>query len=138
MQEGILSLMQMAKTAAAREKFSRAGLPYIAVLTHPTMGGVTASFAGHADITYAEPGALVGFAGPRVIEQAIRQKLPKGFQRSEFLLRHGMVDGVVPRSELRDRVALTLDYLMQSSRRAHEGGTGAHGAGSGAHEGGEA
>lgn len=121
MQEGILSLMQMAKTAAAREKFSRARLPYIAVLTHPTMGGVTASFAGLADITYAEPGALAGFAGPRVIEQAIRQKLPKGFQRSEFLLRHGMVDGVVPRSELRDRVALTLDYLMQPSRRAHEG-----------------
>ncbi|MBS3973275.1 MAG: acetyl-CoA carboxylase carboxyltransferase subunit beta [Actinobacteria bacterium] len=114
MQEGMLSLMQMAKTAAAIERFSREGLPYIAVLTHPTMGGVTASFAGLADVTYAEPGALVGFAGPRVIEQSIRQKLPKGFQRSEFLLRHGMIDGVVPRSELRDRVALTLGYLMHS------------------------
>lgn len=121
MQEGMLSLMQMAKTAAARERFAREGLPYIALLTHPTMGGVTASFAGLSDIAYAEPGALVGFAGPRVIEQTIRQKLPKGFQRAEFMMRHGMVDDVVSRHELRERVALTLGYLMPATVSAGEG-----------------
>lgn len=122
MQEGMLSLMQMAKTSAAAAKLSARGLPYVSILTNPTMGGVTASFATLADVMYAEPGALVGFAGPRVIEQTIRQKLPKGFQSAEFLLEHGMVDAVVPRSELRDRVALTLDYL--ASNTASQPGVG--------------
>ena len=99
MQEGILSLMQMAKTSAAIKKHSDAGLLYVAVLTNPTTGGVTASFAMEGDITLAEPGALVGFAGPRVIEQTIHQKLPEGFQRSEFLQTHGFVDAVVERKE---------------------------------------
>ena len=102
MQEGMLSLLQMAKTSAAVKRFSNEGLLYISVLTHPTTGGVTASFATLADIIMAEPGATVGFAGARVIEQTIRQKLPSGFQKSEFLLEHGMVDLVVPRSELKD------------------------------------
>ena len=102
MQEGILSLMQMAKTAAALERFSRKGGFYISVLTHPTTGGVTASFASLGDILLAEPGALIGFAGPRVIEQTIGQKLPEGFQRAEYLLEHGFLDAVVPRDRLRD------------------------------------
>jgi len=102
MQEGMLSLLQMAKTSAAVKRFSNEGLLYISVLTHPTTRGVTASFATLADIIIAEPGATVGFAGARVIEQTIRQKLPSGFQKSEFLLEHGMVDLVVPRSELKD------------------------------------
>ena len=101
MQEGILSLMQMAKTSGAVQRHSDAGLLYIAVLTDPTTGGVTASFAMEADITLAEPGALVAFAGPRVIEQTIHKKLPAGFQRSEFLLEHGFVDRIVPRQEQR-------------------------------------
>lgn len=101
MQEGILSLMQMAKTAEAVSRFQDAGGLYIACLTHPTTGGVTASFASLADITLAEPGALIGFAGPRVIEQTIGQTLPEGFQRSEYLLEHGFLDAVVPRAELR-------------------------------------
>ena len=101
MQEGILSLMQMAKTSGAVQRQSDAGLLYIAVLTDPTTGGVTASFAMEADITLAEPGALVAFAGPRVIEQTIHKKLPQGFQRSEFLLEHGFVDRIVPRQEQR-------------------------------------
>ena len=95
MQEGIVSLMQMAKTSAAIQKHSRAGLLYISVLTHPTMGGVTASFAMLGDVVLAEPQALIGFAGPRVIAQTIGQKLPEGFQRAEFLLEHGMLDGIV-------------------------------------------
>lgn len=98
MQEGIISLMQMAKTSAALKKHSNAGLLYVSVLTDPTTGGVTASFAMLGDIIIAEPGALVGFAGPRVIEQTIGQKLPKGFQRSEFLLEHGLIDAIVERS----------------------------------------
>lgn len=117
MQEGMLSLMQMAKTAAVANRLSHERLPYISVLTNPTLGGVTASFAVLADIIYAEPKALIGFAGPRVIEQTIRQKLPKGFQSAEFLLEHGMVDGVVARADLRERIALTLDYLMPTSAK---------------------
>lgn len=105
MQEGILSLMQMAKTSAAVKRHSEAGLLYVSVLTDPTTGGVTASFAMLGDIILAEPGALIGFAGPRVIEQTIRQKLPKGFQRSEFLLEHGFVDAIVPREQMRERLA---------------------------------
>ena len=101
MQEGIISLMQMAKTAAALRKHDEAGLLYITVLTDPTTGGVTASFAMLGDVILAEPGALVGFAGPRVIEQTIGQKLPEGFQKSEFLLEHGFVDKIVERKNLR-------------------------------------
>lgn len=111
MQEGMLSLMQMAKTAAAAARLSASGVPYISVLTNPTTGGVTASFATLADVILAEPGALIGFAGPRLVEQTIRQGLPKGFQTSEFMLKHGMVDEVVDRRELRDRIALVLSYL---------------------------
>ena len=108
MQEGILSLMQMAKTSGAVKRHGDAGLLYIAVLTDPTTGGVTASFAMEADITLAEPGALVAFAGPRVIEQTTRQKLPEGFQRSEFLLEHGFVDLIVDRREQRDTIIQLL------------------------------
>ncbi len=113
MQEGMLSLMQMAKTSAAARRLAEARVPYISVLTNPTMGGVTASFAVLADVILAEPGALIGFAGPRVIEQTIKQHLPKGFQSSEFLLDHGMVDDVVPRGQLPARVSLLLDYLTE-------------------------
>jgi len=102
MQEGMVSLLQMAKTSAAVERFSKSGLLYVSVLTHPTTGGVTASFATLADIVLAEPGATIGFAGARVIEQTIRQKLPAGFQKSEFLLDHGMIDLIVTREELKE------------------------------------
>ena len=112
MQEGILSLMQMAKTASALALLSEARLPYIAILTDPTTGGVTASYAMLGDITIAEPRALIGFAGPRVIEQTIRQTLPPGFQRSEFLLEHGMVDMVVERKDLRETVGRCLRLLV--------------------------
>ena len=108
MQEGILSLMQMAKTSGAVKLHSDAGLLYIAVLCDPTMGGVTASFAMEADIILAEPGALIGFAGPRVIEQTIRQTLPEGFQRAEFLLEKGFIDAIVPRAGLRETIARLL------------------------------
>ena len=108
MQEGIFSLMQMAKTSAAIERFSARGGLYISVLTHPTTGGVTASFASLGDIMLAEPGALIGFAGPRVIEQTIGEKLPAGFQRSEFQYEHGFVDKVVPRTEMRETLAQLL------------------------------
>jgi acetyl-CoA carboxylase carboxyl transferase subunit beta len=108
MQESILSLMQMAKTSAALAKLKAAGLPFISVLTDPTTGGVTASFAMLGDINMAEPRALIGFAGPRVIEQTIRQKLPEGFQRSEYLLEHGMVDMIVRRQEMKERLAQIL------------------------------
>lgn len=111
MYEGMLSLMQMAKTCAALEYHHKAGLPYISVLTNPTMGGVMASFAGVGDIIIAEPRALIGFAGPRVIEQTIRQKLPAGFQRSEFLLEHGLIDMIVQRKNLRSTLSQLLDYL---------------------------
>ena len=108
MQEGIVSLMQMAKTAAAVKRHSKAGLFYLTVLTDPTTGGVTASFAMLGDVILAEPGALVGFAGPRVIEQTIGQKLPDGFQRSEFLLEHGFVDKIVERKNLRKVLATII------------------------------
>jgi acetyl-CoA carboxylase carboxyl transferase subunit beta len=111
MQEGILSLMQMAGTSAAVRRHAETGLPYLAILTDPTYGGVTASFATLADVILAEPGAHIGFAGPVVIEQTIRQKIPKGFQTAESLLKHGMIDDVVPRGDLRERVALLLSYL---------------------------
>jgi acetyl-CoA carboxylase carboxyl transferase subunit beta len=112
MQEGALSLMQMAKINAALGRLHEAGLPYISVLTNPTTGGVSASFAMVGDVIMAEPGALIGFAGPRVIEQTIGQKLPEGFQRSEFLLAKGMVDMVVPRREMRDRLSSCLAFFM--------------------------
>jgi acetyl-CoA carboxylase carboxyl transferase subunit beta len=108
MQEGILSLMQMAKTSAALKRFSDRGGLYISVLTHPTTGGVTASFAMLGDITLAEPEALIGFAGPRVIEQTIGETLPQGFQRSEFQEDHGFVDAVVERREMRDTLLRLL------------------------------
>ena len=108
MQEGIFSLMQMAKTSAAIQRFSAKGGLYVSVLTHPTTGGVTASFASLGDVTLAEPGALIGFAGPRVIRQTIGQELPDGFQRAEYLEEHGFVDQIVPRGQLRDTLAQLL------------------------------
>ncbi len=112
MQEGALSLMQMAKISAALARLRAAAVPYLSVLTDPTTGGVTASFAMLGDLNIAEPGALIGFAGPRVIEQTIRQSLPEGFQRSEFLLSHGFLDLVVPRPELRGTLARCLRHLV--------------------------
>ncbi|MCK4597494.1 acetyl-CoA carboxylase carboxyl transferase subunit beta, partial [bacterium] len=103
--------MQMAKTAAFLGQLSDAGLPYISILTHPTTGGVSASFAMLGDVNIAEPGALIGFAGPRVIEQTIGQELPEGFQRTEFLMEHGFVDIIVPRSELKEKIATLLEFL---------------------------
>jgi len=111
MQEGAISLMQMAKISAALMRLDEERLPYISVLTDPTTGGVTASYAMLGDLNIAEPGALIGFAGPRVIEQTIRQKLPEGFQRSEFLLNHGMLDAVVPRQEMKAYVAKALKFF---------------------------
>jgi acetyl-CoA carboxylase carboxyl transferase subunit beta len=111
MQEGAVSLMQMAKISAAPMRLDESSLP-IGVLTDPTTGGVTASFAMLGDLNIAEPGALIGFAGPRVIEQTIRQKLPEGFQRSEFLLKHGMLDAVVPRLEMKSYIATALRFFM--------------------------
>ena len=111
MMEGTISLMQLAKVSAALARMDEAKLPYISVLTDPTTGGVTASFAMLGDLNIAEPGALIGFAGPRVIEQTIRQKLPEGFQRSEFLLEHGFLDAVVPRKEMKAYIANALDLL---------------------------
>lgn len=116
MQEGILSLMQMAKTSAALERFSQKGGLYISVLTDPTTGGVTASFASLGDITLAEPGALIGFAGPRVIQQTIGQTLPDGFQRAEYLEEHGFVDAIVPRTELRETLARLLKLHGKGER----------------------
>jgi acetyl-CoA carboxylase carboxyl transferase subunit beta len=113
MQEGTYSLMQMAKVSAALARLDRAGLPYLSILTDPTTGGVSASHAMLGDLNIAEPKALIGFAGPRVIEQTIKQTLPEGFQRSEFLLEHGMVDKVVPRDKLREFVALSLDWMAR-------------------------
>ena len=111
MQESILSLMQMAKTSAALAKLKNAGIPFISLLTDPTTGGVTASFAMLGDVNIAEPKALIGFAGPRVIEQTIRQKLPEGFQRAEYLLDHGMIDVIIPRTEMRQKLASILRML---------------------------
>lgn len=114
MQEGMISLMQMAKTSSALAKLDSAGLLYISVLTDPTTGGVTASFASTADIIIAEPNSLIGFAGPRVIEQTIKQKLPEGFQKSEFLLEHGFIDRIVPRKDMKKELATIL--------KMHKGG----------------
>jgi acetyl-CoA carboxylase carboxyl transferase subunit beta len=111
MQEGIFSLMQMAKTSAALHRFRSVRKPYVSVMLHPTTGGVAASFAWLGDVIIAEPKALIGFAGPRVIEQTIREKLPPGFQRSEFLVEHGMIDSIVPRAELRPKLAQLLGLL---------------------------
>ena len=114
MQEGILSLMQMAKTSAALSKFSREGLPYISILTDPTTGGVSASFAMLGDVILAEPNALIGFAGPRVIEQTIQQKIPDGFQRAEFLLKHGLIDQVTHRKDLKDTLNKIISLLTNT------------------------
>jgi acetyl-CoA carboxylase carboxyl transferase subunit beta len=111
MQESIMSLMQMAKTSAALGRLRDLGLPYISILTDPTTGGVTASFAMLGDVNMAEPKALIGFAGPRVIEQTIRQKLPEGFQRAEYLLEHGMIDLIVERKDLRQKVSQIIGML---------------------------
>jgi acetyl-CoA carboxylase carboxyl transferase subunit beta len=115
MMEGIVSLMQLAKVSVALAQLHEMRVPYISVLTDPTTGGVTASFAMLGDLNIAEPGALIGFAGPRVIEQTLRQKLPEGFQRSEFLLEHGMLDGVVPRKELKGYIERALDWMTASN-----------------------
>jgi acetyl-CoA carboxylase carboxyl transferase subunit beta len=112
MMEGVISLMQLAKISAALARLDEAKVPYVSVLTDPTTGGVTASFAMLGDLNIAEPGALIGFAGPRVIEQTIRQKLPAGFQRAEFLLEHGMLDAVVPRRQLKPYISRAFDFMM--------------------------
>jgi acetyl-CoA carboxylase carboxyl transferase subunit beta len=111
MQEGIYSLMQMAKTSAVLARLHEAGVPFVSILTNPTTGGVTASFAMLGDVNLAEPGALIGFAGPRVIEETIKQELPQGFQRSEFLLQRGMVDRVVDRRQLKEEISLLLRHM---------------------------
>lgn len=113
MQEGLFSLMQMAKTSAALGRLRAAGVPFISVLTHPTTGGVSASFAMLGDLNIAEPHALIGFAGPRVIEQTVRETLPEGFQRSEFLVEHGAIDLIVDRREMRDRLAQLLAIMTR-------------------------
>jgi len=115
MMEGVISLMQLAKISAALARLDELKVPYISVLTDPTTGGVTASFAMLGDLNIAEPGALIGFAGPRVIEQTIRQKLPQGFQRSEFLLEHGMLDAVVHRRDLKPYISRALDFMVQAA-----------------------
>ena len=117
MQEGVLSLMQMAKTSAALAKLGRAGQVFISILTDPTTGGVTASFAMLGDIIIAEPKALIGFAGPRVIEQTIRQELPPGFQRAEFLLEHGMIDIITDRKNMRDLLIKLLDLFRSYTKK---------------------
>lgn len=113
MHEGAFSLMQMGKISAALARLDEARAPFISILTDPTTGGVTASFAMLGDLNIAEPGALIGFAGPRVIEQTIRQKLPKGFQRSEFLLQHGMLDAIVDRRRMREYLINAINFFMQ-------------------------
>ena len=112
MQEGMLSLMQMAKTCGALARLSEAHLPYISVMTHPTTGGVTASFATVGDINLAEPKCMIGFAGPRVVKETTHQNLPPGFQTAEFMLEHGLVDAIIPRTKLRDKLAQLLAYMM--------------------------
>jgi acetyl-CoA carboxylase carboxyl transferase subunit beta len=114
MQEGVLSLLQMAKTCASLTQLSRERLPFISVLTDPTMGGVSASFAMIGDVVLAEPGALIGFAGPRVIEQTVRETLPEGFQRSEFLLEHGAIAMIVDRRQMRDKLVHLLTLLLKT------------------------
>lgn len=121
MYEGMFSLMQMAKTSAALARHAEAGLPYIPVLTHPTTAGVMASFATLGDVIVAEPAALIGFAGPRVIKETTQQDLPEGFQRSEFLLKHGLIDLVIPRKQLKQTLVLVLDYLMGRTTPAAAG-----------------
>ena len=118
MQEGILSLMQMPRTTVALAELKEAGQPYIVVLTDPTTGGVTASYAMLGDVQFAEPGALIGFAGQRVIEQTIREKLPEGFQRAEYLLEHGMIDMVVSRGDLKEKLGLLISYLCPGKKKA--------------------
>jgi acetyl-CoA carboxylase carboxyl transferase subunit beta len=120
MMEGALSLMQMAKICAALARLDQEGIPYISILTDPTTGGVTASFAMLGDLNIAEPGALIGFAGPRVIEQTIRQKLPEGFQRSEFLLEHGMLDLIIDRREMKSTIAKAFRFMGQHPVEAAE------------------
>ena len=115
MQEGLFSLMQMAKTTAAITQLAERKLPFVSVLTDPTMGGVSASFAFMGDVVIAEPGALIGFAGPRVIEQTVREKLPEGFQRSEFLLEKGAIDMIVDRRQMRDQLAKLLALLLRQA-----------------------
>ncbi len=118
MMEGVVSLMQLAKISSALARMDDAGVPYVSVLTDPTTGGVTASFAMLGDLNIAEPGALIGFAGPRVIEQTIRQKLPEGFQRSEFLLQHGMLDAIVHRRDLKSYISRALDFMTAPKEAA--------------------
>ncbi len=118
MYEGMLSLMQMAKTSGALAVHDRAGLPYIVVMTHPTTAGVTASFASLGDVILAEPGALIGFAGPRVIKQTTQSELPDGFQTAEFLVEHGFIDRIVPRTDLRRELSLLLEYFAATSKKA--------------------
>lgn len=113
MQEGMLSLMQMAKTCGALARLSEAGLPYISVLTHPTTGGVTASFATIGDINIAEPKCMIGFAGPRVVKETTHQNLPPGFQTAEFMLEHGLIDAIVPRHQMRERLGALLNFMMK-------------------------
>jgi acetyl-CoA carboxylase carboxyl transferase subunit beta len=125
MQESLFSLLQMAKTSAALGRLRAAGLPYISVMTHPTTGGVSASFAMLGDLNLAEPRALIGFAGPRVIEQTVRETLPEGFQRSEFLLEHGAIDQICDRREMRDRLARLLSLLMRQPRPEDDAVVGA-------------
>lgn len=117
MQESLFSLMQMAKTSAALERLQKRGLPFVSVMTDPTMGGVSASLAMLGDVNLAEPNALIGFAGPRVIEQTVRETLPEGFQRSEFLLDHGAIDVIIDRRDMRDRIADLLSIFMHNPRR---------------------
>jgi len=117
MQESLFSLMQMAKTSAALERLQKRGLPFVSVMTDPTMGGVSASLAMLGDVNLAEPNALIGFAGPRVIEQTVRETLPEGFQRSEFLLDHGAIDMIIDRRDMRDRIADLLSIFMHNPRR---------------------
>jgi len=116
MHEGVFSLMQMARTVACRIALAKEGLPFMSVMTDPTTGGVAASFAFLGDVILAEPGALIGFAGPRVIEETVKQRLPEGFQRAEFLLAKGMIDGVVPRAELKKKVATFLYHLWPPAK----------------------
>jgi acetyl-CoA carboxylase carboxyl transferase subunit beta len=125
MMEGILSLMQMAKTSAVLAQLHEAGLPYISVLTDPTTGGVTASYAMLGDVQIAEPNALIGFAGPRVIEQTIKQELPSGFQRSEFLLEHGMIDFIVDRRDMKNQIARVLRLMLRLPAPEEANGAGA-------------
>ena len=116
MQEGLLSLMQLSRTCAALKRLKDEGIPYISLMAHPTTGGVAASFAMLGDLNWAEPGALIGFAGPRVIEQTIRQKLPEGFQRAPFLWEHGMIDGIVARKDQKKTLSTVLKLLSKRPR----------------------